>query len=48
VSRIEVVTNAYGKVAKTPLKEYSTFREGRRLQDNIKMDLRDISFDKMK
>jgi len=43
-----VLTNAQGKVAKTPLKEYSTFKEGRRLQDNIKMDLRDISFDEVR
>jgi len=40
--------NAYGKVAKTHLTEYSTFKEGRRLQDNIKMDLTDTNFDKMR
>jgi hypothetical protein len=43
-----VVRNAYGKVAKGPLKKYSIFKKGRRLQDNIKMDLRDISFDKVR
>jgi hypothetical protein len=40
-----VKRNSYRKVGKTPLTEISAVGEGRTLEDNIKMDIREVRYE---